>query len=88
MCDRLLRAATEGKLAIQEMEFIVQNVSRKDRSSGMLTARTDVQESELRDFARRAAEVVERQQIPDEPFTKSVSQAFRQLLDDAMVVPK
>lgn len=83
-CDRWLRAASEGKLSIQDMEFAIQNVASKDQRSGRLTIRDDVNDDRLREFQRRIATMSDKLGIPKEPFEKSVSQVFLQVIDNGL----
>lgn len=83
-CDRWLRAASEGKLSIQDMEFAVQNVATKDQRSGRLTIRDDVNDERLREFQRRLSTMSDKLVIPKEPFEKSVSQVFLTVIEEAL----
>jgi hypothetical protein len=83
-CDRWLRAAAEGKLSLQDMEFALQNVSTKDQRSGLLSIRPDVNEEGLREFHRRMTTISDKLEMTSEPFDKSVSQAFNAVIDDAL----
>jgi len=83
-CDRWLRAASEGKLSVQDMEFAVQNVATKEQRSSRLSVREDVNEERLREFHRRITAISDKNEIAKEPFDKSVSQVFLSQIDDAM----
>jgi AraC-like DNA-binding protein len=83
-CDRGLRTASEGRLALQKMEFAVQNVATKDLKSGRLTIRDDVNEERLREFLRRLEAISDQQEMTREPFDKSVSQVMNAVVDDAL----
>ena len=83
-CDRWLRSASEGRLALQDMEFAVQNVSTKDMRSGRLTIRDDVIEERLREFQRRMDKISDTLGISSAPFDKSVSQVVDAMVEDAM----
>ena len=83
-CDRAFRSAAIGKLSLQDMEFAVQNIASKDQRTGRLSIRDDVNEERLREFQRRMTAISDKQAIPSEPFEKSVSQVFQQMMDDAL----
>lgn len=83
-CDRWLRAAAEGKLSLQDMEFALQNVATKDQRSGRLSIRPDVNEEGLREFQRRMTTISEKLEMTKEPFDKSVSQVFNAIIEDAL----
>jgi predicted DNA-binding protein len=83
-CDRALRSAAEGRLSIQDMEFAVQNVAVKDQRSSRLSVRDDVDDDRLREFQRRISTISDKLSIPKEPFEKSVSQVFLQIIEDAL----
>ena len=83
-CDRWLRAASAGKLSLQDMEFAVQNVASKDPRSGRLSIRDDVNDERLREFFRRMVTMSDKLKIEKDPFEKSVSQVFSNVMDEAM----
>jgi hypothetical protein len=83
-CDRWLRAASEGKLSLQDMEFAVQNVATKDQRSGRLSVRPDVDVEGLREFERRMTTISDNHDMTSEPFDKSVSQVFTAVIEDAL----
>lgn len=83
-CDRWFRAASDGKLSIQNMEFAVQHVATKDQRSGRLSVRDDVNDERLREFQRRVGTICDTLVISREPFDKSVSQVFLKMMDEAM----
>jgi hypothetical protein len=84
LCDRWLRSAGEGKLAMAEMEFAFQATATKDPRSGRLTLRDDVDDEQIREFYRRVLSICERQKISTEPYEKSVSQVFQQMIEDGL----
>ena len=83
-CDRWLRSASEGRLALQDMEFALQNVSTKDLRSGRLIFRDDVNDERLREFQRRMDKISDTLKIGSEPFDKSVSQVVDAMVEDAL----
>jgi hypothetical protein len=82
--DRWLQAAVDGKLSLQDMEFAVQHVATKDRRTGTLTIRDDVNDERYREFQRRVGTMLDKLKIPKEPFDKSVSQAFALGIEEAL----
>lgn len=85
-CDRWLYAAAEGKLSVQDMELGVQNVATKEKLSGRLSVRDDVNDDRLREFQRRVATICDKLVISKEPYNKSVSQVFSEVIDEALDV--
>ena len=83
-CDRWLRAASDGKLSLQDMEFALQHVSTKDQRSGRLSMREDANDERLRECQRRIATICDKLEISKEPFEKSVTQVFSRMMDDAL----
>jgi hypothetical protein len=83
-CDRWLRCAAEGKLSMQDMEFALQQVCTKAMPSGRLDPKQDINLDQWREFMRRIKQICERYKIPDEEFTKSVSQVFKQMIEDGL----
>jgi hypothetical protein len=84
LCDRWLRCASEGKLSMQDMEFALQQVCTKAMPSGRLDPKPDIDLEKLREFMRRVGQICERFKIPDEDYTKSVSQVFQQMIEDGL----
>ncbi len=83
-CNRLLRTALDGRIAMEQMEFAVQQVANKERQSGRLTAHSGISTAELREFLRRITAISDRVKTSSEPLEKSVSQVFREMVDDAL----
>ena len=83
-CNRLLQTALDGHIAMEQMEFAVQQVANKERQSGRLTARDDISAADMREFLRRITSVSDRVKTSAEPLEKSVSQVFRMMIDDAL----
>ncbi|MEQ1825154.1 MAG: hypothetical protein ABL921_04385 [Pirellula sp.] len=83
-CDRWLLSAVQGKLSLQDMEFAIQHVATKDGKTGTLTSRDNLSDEQLREFQRRVGTILDTLKIPNEPYDKSVSQAFLQVLDEAL----
>lgn len=84
--QRLLRAAAERKLSRKDLEFTFQSSSRvrKDRQSvevvGPLTA------EQIREYMKRAEQIVDRHEIPNEPYEQTPAEAFHVLIDAALTV--
>lgn len=83
-CDRWLRAASQGRLSMNEMEFAFQETATKEPKSGRLTLKRDLSDERLREFHRRVLAICEKYEIPLEPFEKSVSQVFKALVEDGL----
>jgi len=83
-CNRLLRTALEGRIAMEQMEFAGQQVANKERQSGRLTVRDTISTADLREFYRRISSVADRVKTSYEPLEKSVSQVFRMMVEDAL----
>lgn len=87
-CDRWLRCASEGKLTMNEMEFAFQTTATKEPRSGRLSLRSELSDDALREFHRRVLAILEKYEISEEPFDKSVSQAFKAIVEDGLKEPK
>ncbi len=83
-CDRLLRSVVEGKMAMEQLSYIVQHVATTERLSGRLNVRPENKAAELRIFWQRAESVCDKLEIGKEPVEKSPSQVFRIMLDEAL----
>lgn len=84
VCDRWLRAAGEGKLSMNEMEFTLQTTARKDGRSGRLTLKEDVSDDQLREVYRRILAICEKYKISSDPYDKSISQTFKLMIEDGL----
>lgn len=84
VCDRWLRAAGEGKLSMNEMEFTLQTTARKDGRSGRLTLKEDVNDEQLREIYRRILAICEKYKVSADPYDKSVSQVFKLMIEDGL----
>ena len=71
---------------MQDMELGVQNVATKEQRSGRLSIRDDVNDDRLREFQRRVATICDKLVISKDPYNKSVSQVFLEVIDEALEV--
>lgn len=83
-CDRLLRTARDGKIAMEQIEFATQQAAVKEQRSGRLTARQEISAAEFQEFLRRITAINDRVQTEKKPLVKSVSQVFRMQIEDAL----
>lgn len=83
-CDRWLHCASTGKLNVKDMEFGTQNVCIKEHPSGRLVPRETIDSDKLREFMRRVTTMCDRFEVPKEEFSKSVSQVFLQVIEEAL----
>jgi hypothetical protein len=83
-----LRAASEGTLGIQQLEFIVQHVTRKEVLSGRLVNLENPSDADLREFLRRGVAFSDTAKISGDPFSKSPAQVFHDLILDALNPPE
>lgn len=86
--DRLLRCVSEGQLAMQQFEFVLQPIAVKDKQSARLSTRPNLDVKDLRECLNRMKRVNDSYKISDEPFIKSPSQVFHMMLDTALTLPK
>jgi hypothetical protein len=86
-CDRLMRSVLEGKIAIEQISFVVQRVATTERISQRINVREENSANDLREFWRRAESVCDKLEISKDPLNKSPSQVFRIIMDDALNPP-
>ncbi len=86
-CDRLMRSVLDGKIAIEQISFVVQRVATTERISQRLNVREENTANDLREFWRRAESVCDKLEISKDPLNKSPSQVFRIIMDDALNPP-
>jgi hypothetical protein len=84
LCDRLLRSVYEGKMAMTQLSYIVQNVATTERLSQRLNIRQENKAADLRSFWQRAETVCDKLQVSKEPLEKTPSQVLRMMLDEAL----
>lgn len=82
--QRLLRMATERKMGRGDLEFTLQEVSDVRNDGSHLLVRPDLKADQIRSFMRRAEALLGRDNIPNEPYQKSPSEAFAILVDAAL----
>ena len=83
-CDRLLRTVLDGKVAMEQMEFAAQEVAKKEPKSGRLIPQDGLSAAKIQEFLRRIIAVSDRAKTENDPLEKSVSQVFREMMDDAI----
>jgi hypothetical protein len=83
-CDRLMRSALEGKMAMEQLSYIVQKVATTERLSQKLNPIENNRSDDLREFWRRAESVCDKLQVSREPLDKSPAQVFRLMVDKAL----
>jgi hypothetical protein len=83
-CDRWFRAAADGTLSLQDMEFALQNVATKEPKTGRLSPKGTVTDDMLREFIRRATAISDKLKTSKAPFDKSVAQVFMNVIEDGL----
>ena len=76
--------ATERKMGRGDLEFTLQEVSDVRNDGSHLLVRPDLKADQIRSFMRRAEALLGRDNIPNEPYQKSPSEAFAILVDAAL----
>lgn len=84
--ERLLRAAVERKLSRRELEFAIQNCSRVREGAQSLEVISPLTAEQIREFMQRGEQIVERNDVPNEPYDKTPGEAFSLLIDAALNV--
>ena len=85
--QRLLRSAAERKLSRGDLEFTLQSCSkvRDDGQSVEVVGPLDVKQ--VREFMKRAEQRLDNLEIPNEPYEKSPTDAFKTLIEKALTLP-
>lgn len=84
--QRLLRGAAERKLSRNDLEFTMQNCARVREGKQSLEVVTPLTAEQIREFLKRAEQVVERNEIPNEGYEATAAEAFHLLIDAALDV--
>ena len=82
--QRLLRMAAERKMGRGDLEFTLQEVSDVRSDGSHLLVRSDLKADQIRSYMRRAEALLGRDNIPNEPYQKSPSEAFAILVEAAL----
>ncbi|MFK7735958.1 MAG: hypothetical protein AB8B50_08025 [Pirellulaceae bacterium] len=84
--QRLLRASAERKLSRNELEFAIQNCSKVRPREQSLEVISPLTAEQIREFMKRAEQIVEQNGVPNEPYEKTAGEAFRILIDASLNV--
>ncbi len=82
--QRLLWLATDRKLGRSNLEFTLQNCSEVREDGASIEVKRDLTAEQMRDFMTRAEQLVQRFEVPNEPYEKTPSEAFAILIDKAL----
>ena len=86
VCQRLLRGSAERKFGRNDIEFTIQNCSKVREGGQSLIVLDSLTADQIREFMTRAEQLVEQNEIPNEPYDKTAGQAFAILVESALKV--
>ena len=84
--QRLLRSAAERHLGRTDLEFTFQHFSKVREDGQSVEVVGELTGDEIREYMKRAERLVERFEIPNEPYEKSPAEAFDLLIQAALKV--
>ena len=82
--DRLLRAAAERKIGRNDLEITLQSCAVLSKEQANLEVKPDLTPAQIREFMKRAEQLIKVQKIPNEPFEKTPAEAFEALINSAL----
>ena len=82
--DRLLRAAAERKIGRNDLEITLQSCAVLSKNQSGLEVKPDLTPEQIREFMKRAEQLIKIQNIPNEPFEKTPAEAFQALIKSAL----
>lgn len=82
--DRLLRAAAERKIGRNDLEIALQSCAVLSKEQAGLEVKPELTPAQIREFMKRAEQLIKVQKIPNEPFEKTPAEAFEALIDSAL----
>lgn len=82
--DRLLRAAAERKIGRNDLEITLQSCAVLSKNQTGLEVKPDLTPEQIREFMKRAEQLIKIHNIPNEPFEKSPGEAFEALIKSAL----
>lgn len=85
--QRMLRGAAERRLGRNDVEFTIQPFAKVKPQGQSLEVVTELSDAEIREFMKRAEGLVNRNNIPNEPYSKTPGAAFTELVDAALTIP-
>lgn len=82
--DRLMRMATQRKLGRNDLEFTIQNCCEVRADQLSVEVKNNLTAAQIREFMKRAEQLVEENDVPNEPYDKTPAEAFRILIESAL----
>lgn len=82
--QRLLRAGAERKIGRNDLEFAIQNCAKVREDGQSLEVVDELTEDQIREYMERAEQLVEQNDVPNEPYPKTAAEAFAILIDSAL----
>ncbi|QDV21943.1 hypothetical protein [Aureliella helgolandensis] len=84
--QRLMRMGAERKLGRNDLEFTLQHCSKVREDQLSVEVRSNLTADEIREFMRRAEQLVQGSDVPNEPYESTAAEAFAKLVKMALDV--
>lgn len=85
--QRLLWLATNRQLSRRDLEFTLQNASKVREDGASIEVNSDLTADQIRQYMTRAERLLDRFDVPNEPYDKTPAEAFAILVDKALNPP-
>ncbi len=83
--NRLLYACSQFKITIDDLGFLLQQLTLREGKSGLLILREEITHGDVVSFMRRSEEMMDQRGVPKvQPAEQTVAQVFESMVDDAM----
>ncbi len=83
---RLMRMAAEHKLSRRDLEFTLQDISSVRQDGLSIEVNTGLTADQIRVFMKRAENLLNTNEIPNEDFEKTPAETFEILVEKALIV--
>ena len=85
LSDRLLQAAGQGRISINELEFVLQPITLRNSKSGRLILKEPLLHNDVLTSVQRGEELLKSRELQDIPVVDaSVGQVFDRMIDEAL----
>ena len=84
--ERMLRMAADRQLSRRDLEFTLQTCTRVREDGASVEARDGLDADAIRDFMNRGQQLLDKHNVPNEPYDKTPAEAFAILIEQALAV--
>lgn len=86
LTQRLMRMATDRELSRNDIEFTLQPCAKVREDQLGLEVVTDLNGDQIREFMKRAEQLVRHSDVPNQPYEKTPAEAFEMLINASLEI--